>query len=69
MELVKVIILAILATLCRSQMSGDGADVIVTVTRAYRDENSYQMVYDNLYNEPMTVSARFAHYNVSKTTL
>lgn len=74
MELVKLVVLATLATSCYGQSGVSSVDVqpttastsIITVTasRAYRNESSYQELYDNgLYVSSQ--SYRYAHYNVS----
>lgn len=81
MELIKLITLSVLVTLCCAQESGDmppdnelilptptPTTILVTATRAYRDELTYQIVYDGTNDTNATAyeaSApyRYARYN------
>ena len=91
MELIKLITLSVLITLCCAQSGDMPSDepmppdesmpsdepmpptptiILVTVTRAYRDESTYQAVYDNMNDTNTSIyedSApyRYARYNVS----
>ena len=77
MELLKLFVLAGIATLCSGQMMGSGMEPpepstvrVVTATRLYRDLASYQQLYFPNGSEPsiydMTAPYRYSRYNVSE---